>query len=71
MREHQMEIYRLEMERIEKQHEHHEDKHDYHHQKLMMMLTMTVSGKDTNSLNYTTNNPIVSPFAAKKQSNNS
>jgi hypothetical protein len=68
MREHQMEIYRLEMERMEKRREQREDERDRRHHELMMMLMMTVSGKDTNSLNCTTNNPIVSPFAGKKSS---
>eukprot|EP00957_Ditylum_brightwellii_P153725 11700283-Ditylum_brightwellii.AAC.1 len=68
MREHQIEIYKLEMERMEKRHEQCEGKQDCHHHELMMMLMMTVSDKDTNSLNCTTNNPIVSPFAAKKSS---
>ena len=67
MREHQMEIYRLEMERMEKRREQREDERDRRHHELMMMLMMTVSGKDTNSLNCTTNNPIVSPFAKKKK----
>eukprot|EP00957_Ditylum_brightwellii_P090582 6898803-Ditylum_brightwellii.AAC.1 len=44
MREHQMEIYRLEMEHMEKCHEQCEDKWDCHHHKLMMMLMMMVSG---------------------------
>eukprot|EP00957_Ditylum_brightwellii_P061996 4704773-Ditylum_brightwellii.AAC.1 len=66
MREHQMEIYRHEMERMEKRHEQCKDKQDCRHHELMMMLMMMVSGKDTNSLNYITNNPIASPFAAKK-----
>ena len=72
MREHLMEIYRLEMERMEKQCEQREDKRDRRHHELMMMLMMTVSGKDTSkSMNCTTNNPIVSPFAGgKKQSKN-
>eukprot|EP00957_Ditylum_brightwellii_P109403 8344825-Ditylum_brightwellii.AAC.1 len=43
MREHQMEIYRLEMERMEKQCEQHKDKQDCHHHELIMMLRMTVS----------------------------
>ena len=67
MREHQMEIYRFEMERMEKQREQCEDKWNRCHHELMMMLMMMVSGKDTsNSLNCTTNNPIASPFAEKK-----
>ena len=67
MREHQMEIYRLEMERMEKRREQREDERDRRHHELMMMLMMTVSGKDTSkSMNCTTSNPIVSPFAEIK-----
>eukprot|EP00957_Ditylum_brightwellii_P159647 12152173-Ditylum_brightwellii.AAC.1 len=61
-----MEIYRLEMERMEKQHEQHDDKQDCHHHELTMLLMMMVSDRDTNSLNYATNNPTVLPFTAKK-----
>eukprot|EP00957_Ditylum_brightwellii_P069196 5254202-Ditylum_brightwellii.AAC.1 len=46
MREHQMEIYRLEMERMEKQCEQHDDEQDCHHHGLMMMLMMMVSEHD-------------------------
>eukprot|EP00957_Ditylum_brightwellii_P056773 4302679-Ditylum_brightwellii.AAC.1 len=45
MREHQMGIYRLEMERMEKQREQRDDERDRHHHELMMLLVMTVSGK--------------------------
>ena len=52
---------------MEKQCEQCEDEWDHHHHELMMMLMMMVSGKDmSKSMNYTTNNPIVSPFAEKK-----
>eukprot|EP00957_Ditylum_brightwellii_P139789 10652205-Ditylum_brightwellii.AAC.1 len=45
MREHQMEIYRLKMERMEKQCEQCEDKQDCCHHELITMLMMTISAK--------------------------
>eukprot|EP00957_Ditylum_brightwellii_P119768 9137859-Ditylum_brightwellii.AAC.1 len=41
MRKHQMEIYRLEMERMEKRRDQREDERDCRHHELMMMLMMT------------------------------
>eukprot|EP00957_Ditylum_brightwellii_P182711 13916990-Ditylum_brightwellii.AAC.1 len=43
MWEHHMEMYRLEMERMEKRSQQNEEKQDHHYHELMMLLMTTVS----------------------------
>eukprot|EP00957_Ditylum_brightwellii_P186528 14201775-Ditylum_brightwellii.AAC.1 len=67
MREHQMEMYHLEMECMEKLHDQHKDEQYFWHNELMIIPMMSGRGKQMSDLQTSvTNNPIITPVDYKK-----